>query len=31
MNLNEYDDIGTHWLAFYVKNDEVTYFVSFGV
>ena len=31
MNLNKYDDIGTHWVVIYVKNDEVTYFVSFVV
>ena len=24
-------DIGTHWVAIYVKNDVATYFDSFGV
>ena len=31
INLDEYSDIGTHWIALYVKNDVVTYFDSFGV
>ena len=31
MNLDEYSDIGTHWVALYVKNDDITYFDSFGV
>ena len=30
-NLDEYSDIGTHWIALYVKNNIVTYFDSFGV
>ena len=30
INLDEYADIGTHWVALYVVND-VTYFDSFGV
>ena len=38
-NFNQYSDIGTHWVAFYVgraspndvKNNDVTYFDSFGV
>ena len=30
-NLDEYSDIGTHWIALYVKNNDVTYFDSFGV
>ena len=29
--LDEYHDIGTHWVAFYVNNETVTYFDSFGV
>ena len=29
--LDEYSDIGTHWVAFYVNNNGVTYFDSFGV
>ena len=31
INLYEYSDIGTHWIAFYVQNNDVTYFDSFGV
>ena len=31
INLNEYSDIGTHWIALYVSNKTVTYFDSFGV
>ena len=31
LNLDEYSDIGTHWIAFYVNNKTATYFDSFGV
>ena len=31
INLDEYSDIGTHWLALYLYNDNVSYFDSFGV
>ena len=31
INLDEYRDIGTHWVALYVNNKTVTYFDSFGV
>ena len=31
INLDEYSDIGTHQVALYVHNDDVTYFDSFGV
>ena len=31
INLDEYSDIGTHWIALYVNNRTVTYFDSFGV
>ena len=31
INLDEYSDIGTHWVALYVQNNVVTYFDSFGV
>ena len=31
INLNEYSDIGTHWVALYVHNNDETYFDSFGV
>ena len=30
INLDEYSDIGTHWVALYVQNN-VTYFDSFKV
>ena len=30
INLDEYHDIGTHWVALYVNNKTVTYFDSFG-
>ena len=31
INIEEYANIGTHWIALYVKNNEVIYFDSFGV
>ena len=31
INLDEYSDIGTHWAALYVQNNNATYFHSFGV
>ena len=32
INLDEYSDIGTHWVALYVvRNNDNTYFDSFGV
>ena len=31
INLDEYSDIGTHWVALYVQNNAVTYFDSLGV
>ena len=31
INLDEYYDIGTHWVALYVKKNNVTYFDGFGV
>ena len=31
INLDEHSDIGTHWIAVYVKNNNITYFYSFGV
>ena len=31
INLDEFSDIGTHWIAVYVQNNDVTYFDSFGV
>ena len=31
INLDEYSDIRTHWVALWVHNNNVTYFDSFGV
>ena len=31
INLDEYSDIGTHWVALWVNNNDVTYFDSFVV
>ena len=31
INPGEYTDVGTHWIALYVKNNEITYFDFFGV
>ena len=31
INLDEYSDIRTHWVALYVQNNNVAYFDSFGV
>ena len=31
IHLDEYSDIGTHWVALYVRDNDVTYFDSFGV
>ena len=31
INLDEYSDIGTRWIALYVKNNNITYLDSFGV
>ena len=30
INLDEYRDIGTHWVALYLNNKTITYFDSFG-
>ena len=30
IHLDEYADVGTNWIALYVKNSEVIYFDSFG-
>ena len=29
INLDEYSHIGTHWMALYALNNNVTYFDSF--
>ena len=31
LNLDEYSDIGSHWIVLYSLNSDVTYFNSFGV
>ena len=32
ITLDEYSDIGTHWVAFWVNNsNNITYFDSFGI
>ena len=31
INPDEYESIGTHWIALYVNAENVTYFDSFGV
>ena len=31
INLDEYHDVGTHWVALYVNNKSATYFDFFGV
>ena len=31
INLDEYSDIGSHWVALYVLNNSVTYFDNFEV
>ena len=31
INLDEYANVGTHWIAVYAKNNEAIYFDSFGV
>ena len=31
INLDEYENTATHWIALFVKTNEVTYFDSFGI
>ena len=31
VSLDEYEDVGTYWTAFYASNNEIIYFDSFGV
>ena len=31
INLDRYKSVGTHWIALYVSNNNVTFFGSFGV
>ena len=31
INLDEYESIGTHWIALHVNNNNLTHFDSLGV
>ena len=31
INIDEYESIGTHWIALYVNTENVAYIDSFGV
>ena len=31
INLDEYEDVGTHWIALFCNRNETVYFDSFGV
>ena len=31
INLDEYENTGTHWIALFVETNEVIYFDSFGI
>ena len=31
INLNEYVDVGTNWIALFCNRNEIVYFNSFGV
>ena len=31
INLDEYADVGTHWIALFCKRNEIVYFNNFGV
>ena len=31
INLDEYADVGTHWIALFRRRIEIVYFNSFGV
>ena len=31
INYDEYSDIGTHWVALYVHNNDATHSDSFGI
>ena len=31
INIDEYADVGTHWIALFCNRGEVVYFNSFGV
>ena len=31
INLDEYADVGTYWIALFCNSNEIVYFYSFGV
>ena len=31
MSLDEYKNVGTHWIALFFNKNEIVYFDSFGV
>ena len=31
INLDEFKSVGSHWIALYVNNDNITYFYRLGV
>ena len=31
INLDEYEEVGTHWIALFCSRSEIAYFDSFGV
>ena len=31
INIDEYESVGTHWKAWYVNAENVTYFDTFGI
>ena len=31
INLDEYADVGTHWIALFCNKSEIVYFGSFGI
>ena len=31
INLDEFANVGTHWVAFFCSRNEIVYFDSFGV
>ena len=31
VNLDEYTDVGTHWIALFCNKNNIIYFDSFGV
>ena len=31
INLDEYKDVGTHWINLFCKKNEIVYFESFGI